>query len=109
MTTMRQHSRAEFDSENTAEHIQLGALQRIADAAEAMAKNHNDLIRDRDNYKRWYLEEKKTSDELRKSLSSTKGVVTRLRRQLAELQAAQAQPTTQGTDTGTDGSGEGGA
>jgi len=40
--------------------IELGAILRIADASEAMAKNHQQLIDERDRYKRWYEDNQKT-------------------------------------------------
>ena len=37
--------------------INTGCLQRIADAIEIMAKNHAELIEDRDKYERWFKSE----------------------------------------------------
>lgn len=57
------------------DQLKLGCLQRITDATELIAKNYQQLITDRDNYKRWYEEEhrevcflKHQIEELNKSL-----------------------------------------
>lgn len=41
----------------TDDRVQIGCLQRIADATESMAKHYMDLIRERDQYLRWFREE----------------------------------------------------
>lgn len=81
------------DSESLSlEQINTGCLQRIADATEAMAKNHNDLMSElqwakdrRDNYQRlWHGEQNKNR--------TMKGNITKLKKQIAALQA-QINPT----------------
>jgi len=52
--TCIEHSRRDFSTfkvDPTIEEIQMGATQRIADAAEGMAKNHTRLINDLEYYK----------------------------------------------------------
>ncbi len=44
MATLRDESRAGWTGSGTIETIQAGALQRIADAVEVMAKSNADLI-----------------------------------------------------------------
>ncbi|MES2779930.1 MAG: hypothetical protein V4651_08520 [Bacteroidota bacterium] len=68
--------------ELTNEDINTGSLQRIADATEVMAKNHNELIRENDSLKReveryrlWYNQEQKLNRYLR-------GNITRLKNKL---------------------------
>lgn len=46
MATLRDDSKGQWTSEHSLSAISAGSLQRIADAAEAMARNHNDLLRE---------------------------------------------------------------
>jgi hypothetical protein len=64
---------------NTSEIITQGAIMRIADATEVMARSYNDLIRDRDNYKRYYSEQCDRVQKLHKTISALKGHITRLK------------------------------
>lgn len=45
MSTFREESRGNFTSAQTIEHINAGSFQRIADACEKMAENHDELNR----------------------------------------------------------------
>ena len=60
--------------------IQLGCMLRIADAAEAMAKNHNDLIRERDCLARSRRELLAENERLIRQRTSLRGVITRMKR-----------------------------
>ena len=81
----REESRADWGAELekdipiSHEKIQLGALLRIADASEAMAKHHVALQRDLDYYKRLANERAKTIEYLSKSRAAIKGHLTRLK------------------------------
>lgn len=55
------------------EQLSFGCLQRIADATEVMAKNYNELIRERDLYKKRYENVSSENDRLRRSVASYKG------------------------------------
>lgn len=79
MTTFREASRGNFTSARTVEHINAGSLQRIADATEKMAQRYTDLIRDRDNYERYYREAVKRERQLERRLAAAKGQITKLR------------------------------
>lgn len=64
----------------TGDEVKIGCLQRIADACESMARNHDQLVRERDwarterdDYKRWLAQEKKRSAALR-------GMIGRMKR-----------------------------
>ena len=70
---------------NTLEAIRTGSLQRIADATEIMAKNHNDLIRDRDYWKREWEWERDENERLRKSNAALRGHFNRLKKQLVKF------------------------
>lgn len=75
----RQHSKDSFAGPATIEAINAGSLQRIADATEAMAKNHTQLIRERDMYEKLYREQAEKAAALRRQLSAAKGQITKLR------------------------------
>jgi hypothetical protein len=62
----------------TCDKIQLGALLRIADATEVMAKNHQQLIDERNNYKRWYESERQTTEKLVRRISGLRGYIKRI-------------------------------
>ena len=58
----------------TIEQINCGSLQRIADAAEKMALRHTELIAE--------------FDTMGKKLSAAKGQITKLKKKMAEINAA---------------------
>ncbi|GAA3940622.1 hypothetical protein [Hymenobacter algoricola] len=60
-----------------AEQVQLGALQRIADATELMAKNYTDMQRNLDYYKAGYERRGKEIEKLKLSQRALKGVATK--------------------------------
>ena len=64
----------------TWDHVQIGCLQRIADATEAMAKSYADLIKERDRYLRWYREEAADKVRLHRQCAALRGHITRLKR-----------------------------
>lgn len=76
------HSQDKADNEQ----IQIGCLLRIADASEAMAKNHNELISQRDMYQRWHQDAFARLQRSERRLAATKGVVTKQRRRIEELE-----------------------
>ncbi len=65
--------------------LEFGCMLRIADATEAMAKNHIALMEDRDRYKLWYDEKRKQLARRDATIRSLRGHITRLKRKLAEL------------------------
>lgn len=69
----------------TLEQINCGALLRIADATELMAKRHTDLINQRDQYERWYKQEQAENATLRRQVNAYKGQAKRLRTTVATL------------------------
>lgn len=83
--TFRQISRIEYESTSQfydAEQVRIGALQRIADATEAMAKNHNDLLRDVKLYKDMYQNQTMQRQQLERSNAALRGQITKLRKKL---------------------------
>jgi len=62
------------------EDLQFGCLLRIADATELMAKNHQRLLDERDRYKIWYEQERKTNQRLLNSNAGLRGYIKRLKK-----------------------------
>lgn len=62
------------------EELNLGCLQRIAAACEAMASNYDVLQRERNYYQKRTEEEIKANRELRLKNSALRGVITKLKR-----------------------------
>ena len=62
------------------DQIKLGAVLRIADACEVMAKRHTELIAERDKFERWYKERNKEIDRLYRVIRSLRGVITRMKK-----------------------------
>jgi len=60
--------------------LQLGAILRIADATEAIAKNYNQLLSENEYLKKRkkYLEEQ--NEKLHRSISAYKGQITKLKK-----------------------------
>jgi len=67
----------------TQEQINTGCLQRIADAAELMAKNHAQLVRERDDYERRLRTIRGEVNRLDRSNAALRGVITRMKRKAA--------------------------
>jgi hypothetical protein len=72
-----------FDSGPDREEIKLGCLQRIADATEAMAKNHVQLQNSLDYYKRAYNDEIESRRRLVRQVNALRGVITKLKKKAA--------------------------
>lgn len=68
------------DQKLSMDQIQLGCILRIADATEAMAKNHTQLQADLDWYKRQYNSYKERLEASENSNRSLRGVITKLRK-----------------------------
>lgn len=70
------------ETTSTTEQIQLGALLRIADATELMAKRYQELINERDRYKEWYDTEATHRHQLDRRLAAAKGRITKLKKMI---------------------------
>lgn len=81
----RESSRKDFISHETAEDIQLGCLQRIADATEKMASNYQKMQTDIELYKRWYNEKRAIIATRDKTISNMRGQITKLKNKLKVL------------------------
>lgn len=64
----------------TTDDLQLGCLQRIASAAEAISENSLSLIAARDFYKRRFEEATAKCDRISLSNRALRGVITRLKK-----------------------------
>lgn len=83
----REESRRNYGTSNgefTLENIQLGALLRIADASEAMAKNHTQLLSDLEFYKRRFKEEQQAAQRLARRNATLRGLVTKMKKKAAQ-------------------------
>ncbi|MBW7935046.1 MAG: hypothetical protein H3C62_15855 [Gemmatimonadaceae bacterium] len=87
MANWKEHSRTGWLSRDVEPHVfpgiervQIGCLQRIADAAETMAQNHAHLIAERDRYERWYNSEKSANATLRRRVNALRGIIARMKR-----------------------------
>ena len=76
-------SRSEWfrDTDNVLsdDDIKLGAILRIADAVEVMAKRYNDLISDRDHWKNKSSRNQKELDTERRRSAALRGLLKRLK------------------------------
>lgn len=78
----KEASRCNWNSEHPSDfpglaRLQVACLQRIADATEAMAKNHQKLINERDLYQRWYKEGQAEIARLQRSNNALRGHLKR--------------------------------
>jgi len=62
----------------TGEELKKGALLRIADALEKMTIRHDELIADRDRYKRWHEEDETQFRKLDHRIAGLRGYIKRL-------------------------------
>lgn len=69
----------------TNEQIQIGCLQRIADATEVMAKNYIELFAEKEKFRRWYQDERDWRESLERSLRTHKGNYTRVKNELESI------------------------
>lgn len=80
----REHSRTnwttEVDGWPGVDRINIGSLQRIADATEAMAKNHDQMQSDLDWYKSQYTRHLAEIQRLKNSRAGYMAALTKLRR-----------------------------
>lgn len=81
MADSKQLSKQNWDyPQETTEAIQVGCLQRIADATEKMAGNYVKMETDLAMYKRWYYEKMETVAKLHRKISAYQGVITKLKK-----------------------------
>lgn len=72
---------ADIDGELSRDQISLGALLRIADAAENMAIRHTELIAQRDRFERDAIRLRDELDIMKRRSAALKGVISRTKRE----------------------------
>ena len=86
----REESRMAFGGEHEEgfrpcdQKIGVGALARIADAVELMAKRYQDLLDERDRYKQYLANEQRWRNECKRSNAALRGQITKLKKRLGE-------------------------
>ena len=93
--TLTERSKAEYGTRGdvpATDELQTGCLQRIAAATEVMAQNYQQLINNRDWYRQRWQEECRRREELKRSNAALRGVVTRLKRRIKEMEAGDDEP-----------------
>jgi len=80
MASFKDASRTNWESQNSTEHINAGSLQRIADAAELMAKNHAELVSERDRAIQSVTFWKEQAEQIARSNRALRGVITKLKK-----------------------------
>jgi hypothetical protein len=79
----RDESRRNWNGSNevpTHDQVKLGCMQRIADACELIAKDHDKLVRERDMYMRWQRESREEVVQLTRQRNALRGVITKLKK-----------------------------
>ncbi len=76
---LREASKHNWTSSNRIEDINAGSLQRIADAAEAMAKNYLRLQEDLDYLKGRVQVLRKRAERAERSNAALRGVITKMK------------------------------
>lgn len=85
----RANSRIQWGKQVDGDHnpsyndILLGCALRSADALELMAKNHAQLVADRDRFERWYKDEREKVKRLYRRDAALRGIITKLKRAAA--------------------------
>ena len=69
------------DGKMCIDQLKLGCMLRMADASEVMAKNNQQLINDKEKYKRWYKEEQAKNERHGKTIAGLRGYITRLKKE----------------------------
>ena len=64
----------------THEQVNVGSLQRIADATELMAKNYSTLVFERNSFENLYKAERVDNERMARRIAALKGVITKLKR-----------------------------
>lgn len=80
----REVAKREWDAATppTFDAISAGALQRIADATETMAKRYQELIDERDRYKEMYHRALSRRIGRDRQIAALRGVITKLKKKL---------------------------
>lgn len=78
------------DGQNpTLEQLQFGAIQRIADATELMAKRHSELVAEAERHKNNSDYWERRHDHMARRLIAARGQITKLKKQIAAKDPSQ--------------------
>lgn len=77
-----------FDSNPSIDELNLGCMQRIANATELMSKNYLELQRVLERYQQWYKNERERNERLNKTITNLERVKTRYKNQVKKLKEA---------------------
>jgi hypothetical protein len=82
---LRDYSRLRFTIPNVnlagpLNNVEVGCLQRIADATEAMAKPFVNLVSERERYERYYKSEREDNKRLARRIAALQGVITKMKK-----------------------------
>lgn len=79
--TLREIAKSDYhENKNTAEHITLRSLKRIADSLELMAKDRITLEEKYKRLKDMYFDLRKTKEALERSNAALRGVITKMKK-----------------------------
>ena len=70
------------DRKPDTDELKIGALQRIADATEVMAREYSRLIEQRNIYEEWWRKSKAYSERLERRNAALRGQITKLRKRV---------------------------
>lgn len=89
MSNYKEQSRLDFSRPEgvnlTYDEVKIGCLQRIADATEAMAKEHNRLLAQLEYYKGYSSELQDKLKYTQRQLSSARGQLTRMKNKFKDV------------------------
>lgn len=89
--TIREASRGNYTTKDevpTWQEVRDGALLRVADAVEKMARRHTDLIDERDRFERYYRQESQRRAMAERRIAALQGVITRMKKARQQAQGA---------------------
>ena len=84
MATAKEQSRKEWTCDKDIDVLNLGCLQRIADATEAMAKRHIELIEENDRLKHVSEYRLHRIHRMYRSNAGLRGYITRLKKKVSK-------------------------
>jgi len=82
MPSLKEESKCNYQAAEkpSLEQLQVGCLQRIADATEKMAVNYDRMQQQLDSYKRICVERAERIEALSKSNAALRGAITKLKK-----------------------------
>ena len=78
--SIRQMSKEDIPGSRTWDNVRIGAILRIADSAELMARNYRELLEERERFERYWRMEESRRIRAERSNAALRGYITRLKR-----------------------------